>query len=94
MIGSLFAATSDTDITPWTTIGSNAAVVGALIYFAKEFVRGKIVAQPIDQLLREAAEREHVLQDQLKRTEALLEDSKNREDSLRLILLNRGGHQQ
>jgi hypothetical protein len=79
----ILAAASDTDITPWTTIGSNAAVVAALIFFAKEFVRGKIVAEPIDHLLREATEREDKLRDLAKR-------SQDREDLLWSLLQGRG----
>lgn len=56
--GAVLAAAGDNNIAPYTTIGSNAAVVATLIFFAKEFVKGRIVAEPIDDLLRESAQRE------------------------------------
>jgi cytochrome bd-type quinol oxidase subunit 1 len=82
----IWAATGDNDIAPWTTIGSNAAVVAALIFFAKEFVKGRIVAEPIDDLLRESAKREERWLQETKireeRTAALAQRSQEREDRI------------
>lgn len=71
------------DFGPWAQVGGIATAVGALSYVAKLLADGKLVAQPISDLVRQAGER----QDRLER---LVEQSHDREDSLRLLLLQRG----
>ena len=92
--GWAFAATTTTDIGPWAQVGGTATAVGALAYVAKLLADGKLVARPVAELERKAAEREQKIEemhrDATQRLEQLLVDSKEREDSLRLMLVQRG----
>jgi hypothetical protein len=83
--GAVLGAATTTDIGPWAQVGGTATAVGALAYVAKLLADGKLVAQPVAELLRQAGERE-------KRLEELVEDGKGREDSLRIMLVQREQH--
>ena len=86
MVITLGAAIADvaanTDFGPWAQVGGTATSVAALAYVAKLLADGRLVAQPISDLIRAAGERE-------KRLEAVVDRCQDREDSLRLLLINR-----
>lgn len=81
--GTVMAAASSSDFGPWAQVGGTATAVGALAYVAKLLADGRLVAQPISELVKAAT----VRQDRL---EALIEDAQQREDALRLMLMQRG----
>jgi hypothetical protein len=80
--GAVLAAGSS-DFGPWAQVGGTATAVGALAYVAKLLADGKLVAQPVAEIVKHGEERE-------RRLEELLQDSKEREDALRLMLVQRG----
>lgn len=83
--GSVFAAANNTtDFTPWVSGGGAAAAVGGLVYIAKKLADGSLVAYPVADLHRQSDERERQLHE-------LVDDSRQREDSLRLLILQQRG---
>lgn len=77
----VFAASAE--ITPWAQVGGTATAVGALAYVAKMLADGRLVAQPVADLIRHADARETKLVE-------VLADAKEREDAFRAWLMTRG----
>lgn len=77
---SLLAVTGSGDVSPWVQVGGTATAVGALAYVAKLLADGRLVAQPIAELISAAQRRERDLTQ-------LVERSHDREDDLRAILI-------
>lgn len=83
-----------TEIAPWAQVGGTATAVGALAYVAKMLADGRLVAQPVADLIRKADEREARYErkaDERERAlQALLEEARDREDALRALLMQHG----
>jgi hypothetical protein len=61
-IGSFFAAAAGApEVIPWAQVGGTATAVGALAYVAKLLADGRLVAQPVADLIRDAKVREDAL---------------------------------
>lgn len=73
------AATGGGDLSPYTTVGVGVPSAAAVFYLLKRFTDGSIIAVPIADLIREAAEREDKMRD-------ALNDAKSREDYLRGLI--------
>lgn len=56
--GAIFAATTATDLTPWTNLGSSGAAFATLIWVVRQSVAGRVVAAPIDDWMRDSIDRE------------------------------------
>lgn len=82
-VGGIVAQAADTgaSLGPWAQAGGIATAVGALGYVAKLLADGRLVAQPVAELLTAASKREDRLVE-------LLEESGEREASFRLLLMN------
>jgi hypothetical protein len=96
-VGSVMAAAGSGDLGPWAQVGGTATAVGALAYVAKLLADGKLVSQPIGELLRDAKVREdrleHLIEDTRTHLNKVAEESKEREDAFRAFLIQRGGQQ-
>lgn len=81
-VGGIVAQAADTgaSIAPWAQAGGTATAVAALGYVAKLLADGRLVAQPVAELLTAASKREDRLVE-------LLEEASEREHSFRLLLL-------
>lgn len=80
LAASVLAVTGDTSVSPWVQVGGTATAVGALAYVAKLLADGRLVAQPIAELIKAADRREETLKD-------LVHNSHNRETDLRTLLI-------
>ncbi len=84
-----------TDIAPWAQVGGTATAVGALAYIAKMLADGRLVAQPVADLIRRADERDRTLERKTDAREQVLHEaltqSREREDTLRALLLQLRG---
>lgn len=93
--GAMFSAAGSGDLGPWAQVGGTATAVGALAYVAKLLADGKLVSQPISDLLRDAKAREdrleHLIDDTRLHLNKVAEESKEREDAFRAFLIQRGG---
>lgn len=58
ILGSILAATSAVDLTPWTNLGSSGAAFATLIWVVRQSVGGRVVAAPIDDWMRDSIDRE------------------------------------
>jgi hypothetical protein len=92
-IGAVIAEVGGTDLGPWVSGGGAAAAVGGLVYVAKKFASGDVVAFPVADVVFKLQE-QHEREDQRHRTEMqklhdVIKDSNDREDGYRAWLLNR-----
>lgn len=78
------AAQTGTDLAPILSGSGAAAAVGGLAYVVKKFAAGELVAFPLASVTQASIERERKLQE-------LIEQSREREDALRLLLMERRG---
>lgn len=86
---SILAATTSTDFGPWAQVGGTATAVGALAYVAKLLADGKLVAQPIAEVLAAGERRERDLADLVDKHKVLALESHEREKALRDVLIDR-----
>lgn len=82
-IATVIAETSGSSVAPWAQVTGTAAAVGGLVYVAKLLADGRLVAQPVADLLRESAHREE-------RLHQALDESQERENALRAFLISKG----
>lgn len=78
----VLAAETGAEFAPILSGTGAAAAVGGLAYVVKKFAAGELVAFPLASITQAALERERRLQD-------LIDQSKDREDALRLLLIER-----
>jgi hypothetical protein len=82
-LGSVLAQVgNDSDLGPWVSGGGAFAAVSGLVYVAKKFADGSIVARDVAESERAATHRE----DELK---ALIKEGRDREDGYRAFLMGR-----
>lgn len=85
-------------IAPYVDAGGSAALVAAIIYIAKKVSNGDLVARPVADLARQAEIREERLAELHRNLEAetqrtidklmdIINESKSREDALRMLLI-------
>lgn len=91
--GAVVAAAGAPEIAPWAQVGGTATAVGALAYVAKLLADGRLVAQPVAELLRRADERDREQErrnlDRERRLEDLTADVRADAEALRSLLLRR-----
>lgn len=82
-MGAVLAETSGSSVAPWAQVTGTAAAVGGLVYVAKLLADGRLVAQPVSDLVKEGARREERLHE-------LVNESVDRENALRAFLIQKG----
>lgn len=91
--GTIVAAAGAPEIAPWAQVGGTATAVGALAYVAKLLADGRLVAQPVAELLRQSMEREKDSErrndTRERRLEDLIADVRSDSEALRSLLLLR-----
>lgn len=87
----ILAATGGADFGPWAQVGGTATAVGALAYVAKLLADGRLVAQPIAEVLAAGERRERDLAGLVDKHAVLARESHEREIALRDVLLDRRG---
>lgn len=90
MASGLLAATGNgaSEIVPWAQVGGTATAVGALAYVAKLLADGRLVAQPIAQMMTASERREATLTDLVEGHKAIALESHGREQKLTQLLLD------
>lgn len=86
--GALLAASGDS-VGPWVSGGGAAAAVGGLVYVAKKFAAGELAAVNLTELVEQIVGLLRDSQAREARLHEIIEDAKEREDSLRALLLAR-----
>lgn len=75
------------DFGPWAQAGGTATAVGALAYVAKLLADGRLVAHPIAELAQASKDRDARYADLVVKHKELVQDSHEREQDLRFLLL-------
>lgn len=87
----VFAAAGDgaANVVPWAQVGGTATAVGALAYVAKLLADGRLVAQPIAQMMTASERREDALRELVDGHKAVALESHGRELELRQLYLDK-----